>query len=114
MLPLVVTSICFVIPGVINFRRGRKVRGVVDCGMALVSANHWRDPRPGWRYNLDRVCAVGTAVVHGVQPNPNANVGILVISAWLKSWNAHLRGGDFRPWHVCFHAITCVGMLTGE
>lgn len=114
MIPLVFTSLCFAIPGIINLRRGRKIRGVVDCGMALVSANHWRDSRPGWRYNTDRVCAVGTALVHGLQPNPNANLGILILSAWLKSWNTHNKGENFVPWHVCFHTLTCIGMTSGD
>lgn len=114
MLPLVVTSICFAIPGVFNLRRGRRVRGGVDCGMALVSANYWRDPRPGWRYNVDRVSAVSTALVHASVPGRDPNIGIAILSAWLKSWNAHLAGDDFVPWHVVFHLITCVGMASGK
>ncbi len=114
MLPLVVTSICFVIPGIINIRRGRKKRGLVNCGMALVSANHWRDPRPGWRYNTDRVCAISTAVIHGSVHGRDTSVGILVLSAWLKSWNAHITGGNFVPWHVVFHLLTYVGMVSGS
>jgi len=113
MIPLVVTSVCFVIPGIINIRRGRRGRGLVDCGMALVSVNHWRNPRPGWRYNVDRACAVSTALVHGCVPGCDPTVGMLMISTWLKSWDAHLRGGDFLPWHVLFHLITCVGMASG-
>lgn len=114
MLPLVVTSICFAIPGIINLRRGRRVRGAVDCGMAVVSANYWRDPRPGLRYNLDRTCAVSTALIHASVPGRNANIGVTILCTWLKSWNAHLTGRNFVPWHVVFHIITCLGMASGD
>lgn len=105
---LVCTSLCFLIPAVKGFIKGRKTMPVLNVCTAIASANFWRCPEDGVRYKADIIIARTNFLVHQYFliryfSLPNLLLDTVVAGTFLKS-----REGSkhWDKWHMLFHILS--------
>ena len=105
---LVCTSLCFLIPAIKGFLKGRKTMPVLNMCTAVASANFWRHPEDGVRYKADIIIARTNFLIHQYFliryfSVPNLILDVAVAGAFLKSREG---GNHWDKWHVLFHLLS--------
>ena len=106
---LVFTSACFLIPAAKGFKKGKRVLPIVNTATSLVSMNYWRDPKPGWRREVDYALAKTNFAIHHLYLKPRHIP--MDLSIGLFWWLSNRGGKYWSAWHAMFHSMVTVGML---
>ena len=108
MIPLVLTSACFMIPVIKGYRRGKRLMPTINAATSIVSMNYWRNPCDGIRREIDFTLAKTNFLLHVMQAR-RKDVPLGIIMGWFW-WNSTSGGPRWPVWHGLFHGTVIAGM----